>query len=63
MTKMNVLKMNAMMWLDVETINCNDNNVCTLDSCDPQSGCSNSPISCDDGNVCTIDSCDAKNRV
>jgi hypothetical protein len=34
---------------------CNDNNVCTTDSCDPKSGCvfSNTTAACDDGNPCT----------
>jgi len=35
--------------------NCNDNNVCTDDSCNPASGCThtNNSASCDDGNACT----------
>ncbi len=38
---------------------CNDNNVCTVDECDPITGnCRNTPINCDDGNPCTIDTCD-----
>ena len=34
---------------------CNDNNVCTADSCDPAKGCVFTPISgtCDDGDSCT----------
>jgi hypothetical protein len=39
---------------------CNDNNPCTLDTCDPQKGCAFTPqnIACkDDGNVCTDDQC------
>jgi hypothetical protein len=42
-------------------INCNDGNICTDDSCDPDSGCSNVPNSepCMDGNVCTTtDQCE-----
>jgi len=36
-------------------VNCNDGNVCTDDSCDPKTGCQNTPnnASCDDGNACT----------
>jgi YVTN family beta-propeller protein len=46
---------------------CNDGNVCTTDGCDPDSGCTHTPITaclcaddaaCDDGNPCTEDSCD-----
>jgi hypothetical protein len=37
---------------------CDDNNVCTNDSCNPATGCVHSPpIACDDGNACTDDSC------
>ena len=37
-------------------INCDDGNPCTTDSCDPVTGCINTPNSnaCDDGNVCTV---------
>ncbi|PRP87657.1 PA14 domain-containing protein [Planoprotostelium fungivorum] len=41
---------------------CNDNSVCTVDSCDPNSidqKCNFAPISCDDKNQCTADTCDA----
>ncbi|MBM4345513.1 MAG: hypothetical protein FJ100_19245, partial [Deltaproteobacteria bacterium] len=36
-------------------LNCNDNNVCTNDSCDPTKGCINSAntVSCNDSNACT----------
>ncbi len=39
------------------TVNCNDGDVCTDDSCDPQSGCvfSTNTLSCDDGNPCTTE--------
>ena len=37
---------------------CDDDNACTEDSCDPASGCVNTPISCDDGDACTNDTCD-----
>ncbi len=36
---------------------CDDNDVCTVDTCDPLTGCIYTPVSCDDGNVCTVDSC------
>jgi len=39
------------------TLNCNDNNQCTTDSCDPVLGCLNTPVtdgtSCSDGLFCT----------
>ena len=45
-------------------VDCDDQNVCTDDSCDPKSGCvnGNNTASCDDGDVCTEgDACaDAK---
>jgi len=39
---------------------CNDNNECTNDYCDPNTGCYHSDKSacCDDDNECTTDSCD-----
>lgn len=40
------------------TLGCDDDNRCTLDSCESSSGCLHTPISCDDDNQCTIDSCD-----
>ncbi len=41
---------------------CNDDNVCTDDSCDPQTGCTNAPVTtgttCDDDNDnCTVGAC------
>src|SRR5438093_3403602 len=36
---------------------CDDNNVCTTDTCDHVQGCINTPVNCDDGNVCTVDTC------
>lgn len=43
--------------------NCNDNNPCTVDSCDPVLGCRNiaqAGLPCEDGNICTVgDSCSA----
>jgi hypothetical protein len=39
--------------------NCNDNNACTTDECDPITGnCINTPIVCNDGDPCTIGTCD-----
>ncbi len=42
---------------------CNDNNPCTVDDCDPATGCTHKPTeagsACDDGNLCNgIGSCD-----
>ncbi len=40
-------------------VTCNDNNLCTTDSCDPATGnCAYASKSCDDNNACTNDSCD-----
>ncbi len=42
--------------------NCNDDNVCTEDSCDADKGCVHTPVAgpCDDSNPCTVnDLCDA----
>jgi hypothetical protein len=36
---------------------CDDNNPCTVDTCDPVAGCIYTPTNCDDGNACTVDSC------
>ncbi|MGA1865131.1 MAG: C1 family peptidase [bacterium] len=37
---------------------CDDNDVCTTDSCDPENGsCLHESISCDDNDACTTDSC------
>src|SRR5262249_18759308 len=47
-------------------LNCNDNNVCTADSCAPATGCqhANVPGACDDGNACTTtDACSNGNCV
>ena len=42
-------------------LDCNDQNVCTADSCDPFTGCVNAPLTgnpCNDGSLCTLnDSC------
>jgi len=42
-------------------VSCDDNNVCTADSCDGFDGCSSVPVSCDDSNLCTFDGCDSIN--
>lgn len=39
-------------------VNCDDSNLCTTDSCDPESGCVYTPVLCDDGDNCTVDACD-----
>lgn len=39
---------------------CDDGDLCTIDSCEPGNGqCANSPINCDDGVDCTLDTCKA----
>jgi hypothetical protein len=40
-----------------DNIDCEDDNACTQDTCDPQSGCQHAPKSCDDGDPCTDDTC------
>ncbi|EFA82368.1 hypothetical protein PPL_04793 [Heterostelium album PN500] len=42
--------------IEVKT-DCNDNNPCTADSCDPIVGCTHIKKDCDDNNPCTSDSC------
>ncbi len=38
---------------------CDDNDVCTTDSCDPATGnCNHAAVPTDDGDACTADSCD-----
>ncbi|MGA1864284.1 MAG: putative Ig domain-containing protein [bacterium] len=39
-------------------LNCNDNNACTEDWCDPAMGCRHDPVECNDRNACTEDGCD-----
>jgi hypothetical protein len=40
-------------------VTCNDNNLCTTDTCDPATGsCVHTQLSCDDNDTCTADSCD-----
>ena len=38
--------------------NCDDNNPCTIDTCDATGQCQHTQKNCDDGNVCTKDTCD-----
>ena len=45
-----------------DSLNCNDGNPCTIDSCGPK-GCVHIPVNCDDSNPCTIDLCDANGCV
>ena len=43
-----------------QPVNCNDGNLCTDDSCDPEAGCSHTPnqVPCNDADVCsTQDTC------
>lgn len=42
-------------------LNCNDDNACTSDFCNPTTGCAHEAIVCDDNNVCTDDSCEPTN--
>jgi N-acetylneuraminic acid mutarotase len=37
---------------------CDDDSVCTIDSCNAGTGCIHTSIGCDDGNPCTQDLCD-----
>jgi len=47
----------------LQEIDCDDQNPCTVDECNPLSGCSNEPrsgMSCDDENICTAgDTCNS----
>ena len=45
-------------------INCSDTDLCTVDDCDKNTGCTHTPVdvtqpgnACDDNNVCTTDTC------
>jgi hypothetical protein len=38
-------------------IDCNDFNSCTVDGCDPATGCTHVGADCSDGDPCTIDQC------
>ena len=40
-------------------MDCDDGDACTVDSCDPATGCVHEDVVCDDGDVCTgIETCD-----
>ena len=43
-----------------DKLDCDDKDVCTLDTCDPIKGCKHDTGNCDDGNTCTVDACDPK---
>jgi hypothetical protein len=43
----------------VDASDCDDETVCTTDSCNLTNQCVNEAISCDDNNECTVDTCDA----
>jgi hypothetical protein len=38
---------------------CDDGDGCTIDACDPESGCVHLPLDCSDGDACTADTCTA----
>ena len=40
---------------------CDDSNLCTADSCDPHTGCTNAVKDCSDDDACTVDKCDVSN--
>ena len=42
-------------------VDCNDNDFCTDDACDPATGCFHPAHSCSDGNPCTDDACSSQN--
>src|SRR5262245_54749475 len=44
--------------LACKPVDCNDDNLCTADTCDPAIGCINTPRDCNDDNLCTDDVCD-----
>lgn len=39
------------------SIDCNDFNSCTVDGCDPATGCTHVGTDCNDGDPCTLDQC------
>jgi len=41
-----------------ETVDCDDENACTDDTCDPDLGCQHTPVICDSDDACLIDTCD-----
>lgn len=44
-----------------EATKCNDGNLCTIDTCDLETGCVNSDKNCSDANACTKDGCNTVN--
>ncbi|MGH7894891.1 MAG: hypothetical protein ACREQL_09490 [Candidatus Binatia bacterium] len=42
-----------------QPLDCDDENFCTNDTCDAQSGCVHTAVVCDDGDPCTADACEA----
>lgn len=40
-----------------EPTDCNDDNLCTTDSCDSDSGCANEPVVCNAPDLCTVSAC------
>jgi hypothetical protein len=44
--------------VDHPPVNCDDGNLCTIDSCNPASGCASEPKVCQDSDLCSVDSCD-----
>jgi len=38
-------------------LDCNDQNACTTDACDPVTGCTHTGVNCDDRNAGTVDAC------
>ncbi len=46
---------------DPDTVDCDDQDSCTTDTCDPQIGCVHTPVDCHDNDACTTDSCDVAN--
>jgi Tol biopolymer transport system component len=41
-----------------DTLDCDDSNKCTDDTCDATTGCAHTDVDCDDGNKCTDDTCE-----
>ncbi|MBI5610599.1 MAG: hypothetical protein HY902_17115, partial [Deltaproteobacteria bacterium] len=42
------------------SVDCNDGDACTTDTCDALVGCVHKQANCSDGNPCTVDQCDPK---
>ena len=41
-------------------LDCDDNDACTTDSCEPTTGCHYAIVVCSDGDACTVGSCDSE---